>query len=392
MRIAILHPELGLGGAERLVLDAALELQARGHHVTIFTGALDRTRAFDEVLDGRVDVRVAGAAVPVHLGGRGRMIAAMTKAAACARAIAADSAPPDVVFCDVVPHLIPFLRRRLPRARVVLYCHYPDHLLTGGRRGLYRWYRALFDHLELRGVARAHAVLVNSRFTADTCLAVYPQMPGAPAVVYPGVDVTLWVPSVNSDRTDLVVVGRFEPEKNARLAVAAFALMLARVPALVGRRLRLVVAGGFDHRLSVSHQTLTDLTTLAAELGCAAQVVLRPSIDGRALRELVASALAVVHPHPCEHFGYVPVEAMASGRPVIAVAHGGPLETVVDGETGLLCPATPEAFADAMIRLVLEPALADRLGAAGRTRATRLFSRAVFGERLDALLQPLEGE
>lgn len=387
MRISILHPDLGLGGAERLVLDAAAELQARGHRVTVFTGALDRQRAFEEALDGSVDVRVVGTRVPLHFGGRARIVAAMATAAACARAIVADGDPPDIVLCDVVPHLIPFVRRRLPRASVVYYCHYPDHLLTGARRGVYRWYRAVFDWLEARGVEQADAVLVNSRFTADACRTAYPRMPGLPQVVYPGVDVDRWHPAPMADRTDLVVVGRFERAKNARLAVQAFALALARLPAPAGSRLRLVIAGGFDHRLADCHRTLGDLTSLAATLGCEGQIELRPSISHTALRDLVSSALAVVHPHECEHFGYVPVEAMAARRPVIAVAHGGPLETVVHGATGLLCTPTPEAFADAIVQLVHDPDLADRLGAAGRTRVIQEFSRSAFGARLDEALR-----
>jgi alpha-1,3/alpha-1,6-mannosyltransferase len=50
-----------------------------------------------------------------------------------------------------------------------------------------------------------------------------------------------------------------------------------------------------------------------------------------------------------EHFGIVPVEAMYSGRPVVACASGGPRESVLDGETGLLCEHTPRAFAQVCV-------------------------------------------
>ncbi len=48
----------------------------------------------------------------------------------------------------------------------------------------------------------------------------------------------------------------------------------------------------------------------------------------------------------------VPLEAMAAQRPVIACASGGPMESIVDGETGYLCDASPAAFADAAARLL----------------------------------------
>ena len=69
------------------------------------------------------------------------------------------------------------------------------------------------------------------------------------------------------------------------------------------------------------------------------------------VRELYRGATAVLLPGE-EDFGIVPVEAQACGRPVIALARGGALETVVDGETGVLVDSTaPDAWADAMRRV-----------------------------------------
>ena len=51
-RIVFFHPDLGLGGAERLVIDAAVGLQNLGHKVTVFTSHCDRSHCFEEVKDG----------------------------------------------------------------------------------------------------------------------------------------------------------------------------------------------------------------------------------------------------------------------------------------------------------------------------------------------------
>ena len=88
-----------------------------------------------------------------------------------------------------------------------------------------------------------------------------------------------------------------------------------------------------------------------------------------------------------EHFGLVPIEAMAAGRPVIAADSGGPLETVVDGTTGFLRPPTADAFAGALRVLVEDPAAADRLGAAGRERVAAHFSLEAFGARLEEIIR-----
>lgn len=54
--IVFFHPDLGIGGAERLVVDAAVGLQERGHKVTIFTSHCDPTHCFDEARDGKLPV------------------------------------------------------------------------------------------------------------------------------------------------------------------------------------------------------------------------------------------------------------------------------------------------------------------------------------------------
>lgn len=51
--VVFFHPDLGIGGAERLVIDAAVGLQNRGHKVTIFTSHRDTRHCFDEARDGK---------------------------------------------------------------------------------------------------------------------------------------------------------------------------------------------------------------------------------------------------------------------------------------------------------------------------------------------------
>jgi alpha-1,3/alpha-1,6-mannosyltransferase len=52
--IVFFHPDLGIGGAERLVIDAAVGLKNRGHKVTIFTSHCDPRHCFDEARDGKL--------------------------------------------------------------------------------------------------------------------------------------------------------------------------------------------------------------------------------------------------------------------------------------------------------------------------------------------------
>ena len=56
LRLVFVHPDLGIGGAERAVIDAALALKSRGHQVTFLTAHHDPSHCFTETVDGTLDV------------------------------------------------------------------------------------------------------------------------------------------------------------------------------------------------------------------------------------------------------------------------------------------------------------------------------------------------
>ena len=79
---------------------------------------------------------------------------------------------------------------------------------------------------------------------------------------------------------------------------------------------------------------------------------------------------------------------------MVAVASGGPLETVVDGQTGFLCEGTAGPFAEAIGKLV-SPAgakLKQKMGLAGHARVKKTFTLQLFGERLDDMVLELHKE
>lgn len=85
-----------------------------------------------------------------------------------------------------------------------------------------------------------------------------------------------------------------------------------------------------------------------------------------------------------EHFGIVPLEAMAAYKPVIACNSGGPVETVINDETGFLCePSAPE-FSKAMLKLVNDHDLAVKMGKQARGHVVQKFSTKTFGDLLNS--------
>lgn len=95
------------------------------------------------------------------------------------------------------------------------------------------------------------------------------------------------------------------------------------------------------------------------------------------LQRLYARAAVVACPSRREGFGVACLEAMAHGRPVVATPVGGLRDLVVDGETGVVVPPRdPAALRAALQRLLGDPELRRRLGAAARRRAEERFSWA----------------
>jgi glycosyltransferase involved in cell wall biosynthesis/SAM-dependent methyltransferase len=91
--------------------------------------------------------------------------------------------------------------------------------------------------------------------------------------------------------------------------------------------------------------------------------------------EIMSTLDLLVLPSHSEAFGRVLVEAMAAGKPVIGTTIGGIPEIIEDGVTGLLVPpGSPDDLARAIIKILRDPDLAHRMGAAGRERVKARFS------------------
>ncbi|MCI2240676.1 glycosyltransferase [Paenibacillus sp. TRM 82003] len=174
-------------------------------------------------------------------------------------------------------------------------------------------------------------------------------------------------------RTRLLSVGRLVPRKGVEAAVRALELLPDA---------ELVVAGGpAAHDLDGDHEAVR-LQKVAVELGIADRVRLVGRVSPAELPALLASADALLATPWYEPFGIAVLEAMAAGVPVVASAVGGMLDTVRDGVTGRLVPVDdggrvdPVQLASAVRAVVEDPAVAARLGAAGREVAVERYDWA----------------
>ena len=157
--------------------------------------------------------------------------------------------------------------------------------------------------------------------------------------------------------------GRLHPWKRADLVIEAYRSLSTDVP--------LLITGTGETQESLRRQAAGD-----------GRIQFLGEIPREALYDLYARALAVPFVPLREDYGYVAVEAMLSGKPVITASDSGePARLIEHGETGLIVEPRADAIAAALDRFLQAPAEAKRMGSAGRLRASGIRWEAVV-ERL----------
>ncbi|PRQ31009.1 putative hexosyltransferase [Rosa chinensis] len=392
LNVAVIHPDLGIGGAERLIVDAAVELASHGHKVHVFTSHHDKNRCFEETISGAFPVTVYGAFLPRHVFYRLHALCAYLRCLYVALCVLVMWPSFDVILVDQVSVVIPLLKLK-KSAKVLFYCHFPDLLLAQHTTILRRIYRKPIDFVEEMTTGMADKILVNSKFTALTFAKTFKHLDARgikPAVLHPAVNVNQFDEPSNSPKLNFLSINRFERKKNIDLAISAFAMLRTlEGDMLQGLNLAeasLTIAGGFDNRLRENVEYLEELRSLAEREGVSNQVNFITSCSTAERNALLSQCLCVIYTPKDEHFGIVPLEAMAAHKPVIACNSGGPVETVKNGETGFLCESNPREFSLAMAKLIQEPQMAQRMGVEARRHVTESFSTKIFGQHLNQYL------
>jgi glycosyltransferase involved in cell wall biosynthesis len=195
------------------------------------------------------------------------------------------------------------------------------------------------------------------------------------SVVPCGVDTAVFTPrgpvAPRSARPRLLVLGRLVERKGQDDAVRA----LVAVPDA-----ELVVVGGPPAEALDADPEVRRLRAIAAGLGVADRLVFTGSVSRADVPAWVRSADVVLAVPWYEPFGITPLEAMACGRPVVATAVGGLVDSVADGVTGdLVPPRDPERLGAVVAALLADDERRAAYGAAGvkRVRARYGWSRVV---------------
>jgi len=288
--------------------------------------------------------------------------------------------------CDVVHILnfsqfVPIIRAFNPKIKIVLNMRC-------------EWLTKLNPAMIERRLNAADLVIGCSEYITEKIRRAFPRFASRCQTVHNGADVAYFLPE-NGHRvkkensvTRLLFVGRVSPEKGIHVLLEAFKKVIERFPQTQLEIVGPIGAAPFEFIVALSDNSkVTDLAAFYSgsyfshlqdrlSNGMTQQVAFRNSVAHHELLNYYRQADIFVFPSVWdEPFGIPPIEAMAAGVPVIATRTGGIVETVEDGQTGVLVePDNPTALADAIQYLLESEETRKAMGKAGRERAMQLFS------------------
>ena len=370
-------PELETGGAEQSAIDVAQAVVRAGGTALVATRG-GRMTARLESDGGRLAQMPVQTKNPLVMLGNAARLVALIRQEKVSIIHARSRAPAFSALWAAHATKTPF---------VATY-----HGVYKAQSNLKRWYNAV--------MTRGDLVIANSDYTRDHVLAEHQVAPEKLVTIPRGVDLERFDPTFVTPsrvealreawaippdgRTRILLAGRLTRIKGHLTIVEA-----ARRLAAEGRRDFLILFAGDDQ----------GRTGYAAELqgaidaaGVADLVKIVGHCDDMPAAYLLAD-LAILPTSVPESFGRAAVEPQVMGRPVIASAHGGVTETIIDGVTGWLAPVDdPEAWAAALAHAIdLGPGKRLEMGDIGRKRARQLYSAdAMCAATLAAYEQVLE--
>ena len=240
-----------------------------------------------------------------------------------------------------------------------------------------------------KSMKRADMIVTDSEFSKSEIIKYFPKHEGKIRVVPCGVDLDKFRPCTEPERIPQVkaslgiegeyflYVGTIEPRKNLERLITAYHIFCGRHKDAP----KLVLAGG-------KGWLYDGIFARVKELGLAEQVVFTKYVPAEDMNPLMCGALAFVFPSIYEGFGMPPLEAMASGVPVLASDAASLPE--VTGDCAVICDAySEESIADGLEKLYGSEELRRELGVRGRERAKQ-FTWDKSAEMLYAIYKELK--
>ncbi|MCL4379011.1 MAG: glycosyltransferase family 4 protein [Candidatus Marsarchaeota archaeon] len=371
LKMVLAQANLALkGGAEFTILKIA-----QHYNTLIYTAEYDRNRTYDGFKE--FDVRTISKGGFTGVLPYGRMSQGLDYGLSFYNFKVKEDY--DVINAHIGPsHWI-----RNNNERVMWHCHTPMRdiydlyeyrmmMRSPLARPVYRLGTRIVKGMDQGVVKRIEKIVTNSEITLARIKKYYNR--GA-TIVGTGVD---WRDfKRDGDGKYFFYPSRFSPNKRQDYAIRAFQLFKKRT-----KGYRLVLCG-VTSKDQFYYNYYKRVKEQAAKVG---DVTVLADISEKEKANLYSRATAVLFTSVMEDMGLVPLEAMASGKPVISVNEGGPTISVKDGRTGFLVGSETE-MARRMQQIADDESLAERLGKAGLNSAKREWSWESFFKRYDAAIR-----
>jgi glycosyltransferase involved in cell wall biosynthesis len=284
---------------------------------------------------------------------------------------------------DVInPHMSPseWVRNRNPRT--LWYCHTPprelyDPTVANLRKKslkeklLYKTLSKVYRRMENGVVKDIEAIAVNSSVTRERIKKNFKR--GA-EIINPGVECRQF--SNKGDSKYFLYPSRFAEQKRQEYAIEAFERFSRPRK---NSNYKLILAGGLSERYSDFESYYNKIRKARPK-----NVIFKTNPTDKELIGLYSKCTAVLFTAINEDHGIVPLEGMASRKPVISVNEGGPRETILNGKTGFLVNSASE-MAGKMATIADNPSLAKEIGKEGRRRVEKYYSWSSFFKKFDKL-------
>ncbi|MDE1834113.1 MAG: glycosyltransferase [Candidatus Micrarchaeota archaeon] len=372
MKLILAQPYLNLrGGVERVILEVAKHYDAK-----IYTLEYNKAQTFEGFED--LDVEIIGKDVPLA----DKLPYRASQGLRYGYNFYNIKLKEDY---DVLnSHISPSEWIRHKNERVLWYCHTPprevyDLYETRMHNRSYKQkllYAALVGTYKLmsRGITKKiEQIATNSNTTKARIKKYYAR---DATVINPGLDVRDF--HNDGDAKYFLYPSRIVINKRQDYVINAFSQFVKK--SKDASKYKLVLAGTLSN--DPEHQKYFEkLKALAKGLG----VSFKTNLDDAELKKLYSNASAVLFAAINEDYGYIPIESMASAKPIISVKEGGPTETIQDAKTGFLV-SSPSEMAERMMYIAENKDAAEEMGKAGRKLVEKKYSWEAFFEKFDPIL------
>lgn len=325
MQLVVLHPHLLYpGGASKYMLEVVSRLSKKGVPVTIVLTKYDRSLVgryrylkFIEIPGPSTGDIYFWLTFPLFIIKLKRVL---------------DKIPNKVLFPQIFPPVwwATIYKLFRPETKIIWMCQEPSafihsplvvNSLPQPGRMMAKILKPLFKKLDIFLVSKVDYIIGNSLYGVKLVKEIYQR--DADLYAYPSVDPKRYKPT-GRKKNYIFTISRLDKQKNIDLLIKAFTLL----PSAIIKKYELLIGGTGTEE--------NNLKSLAESLKMKNKIKFLGQVGEEELPRLYAEAKIAVFLGENEPFGIIPVEAMSCGTPVIAIKAGGVVESVLDGQTGIL--------------------------------------------------------